>query len=133
MQTGRYRLGLENRRSSAHICGMASGIWTTEYFTCPGCELDYAATKELHSSRHSGRFECRICQAEVHAWSGLHDFFDWKAQTVKSPVFGKKHQQRRAAPPTPTDVEPVQAAFAFLPEPDMAGVNETDEAATADS
>jgi len=77
---------------------MASGIWTTEYFTCPACGLDYAATKEQHSSRHSGRFECRLCQAEVHTWSGLHDFFDWKAQTVKSPTFGKKHQESQAEP-----------------------------------
>ena len=84
-----------------HISTMASGIWTTEYFTCSGCALEYAATKEQHSSRHSGRFECTFCQAEVHAWSGLHDFFHWKAQTVKSPIFGKKHQVWRVEPPAP--------------------------------
>jgi hypothetical protein len=103
---------------------MASGIWTTEYFTCPGCALDYAATKEQHSTRHAGRFECRLCQAEVHAWSGLHDFFDWKAQTVKSPIFGKKHQEWRADPPISPGVEEVEATAAFSPTPDMAGVNE---------
>jgi hypothetical protein len=69
---------------------MASGIWTTEHFTCPGCGMDYDATREQHSDKHSGSFECRICKAEVHAWSGLYDFFDWKAKPVKSPVFGKK-------------------------------------------
>jgi hypothetical protein len=69
---------------------MASGIWTTEQFTCPGCGMDYAATKEQHSHKHTGRFECGICKAEVHAWSGLYDFFDWKAKPVTAPVFGKK-------------------------------------------
>jgi hypothetical protein len=103
---------------------MASGIWTTEYFTCPACGLDYAATKEQHSTRHSGRFECRLCQAEVHAWSGLHDFFEWKAQTVKSPIFGKKNQEWQADPPISSAVEQVEAATAFLSKPDMAGVNE---------
>ena len=52
--------------------------------------MDYDATREQHSDKHSGSFKCGICQAEVHAWSGLYDFFDWKAKPVKSPVFGKK-------------------------------------------
>jgi hypothetical protein len=72
---------------------MASGIWTTEQFTCPGCGMDYAATKEQHPHKHTGRFECGICKAEVHAWSGLYDFFDWKAKPVTAPVFGKKQYQ----------------------------------------
>ena len=70
---------------------MASGIWTTEHFTCPNCGLDYAATKEQNSERRSGSFKCKVCKAEVHAWSGLYDFFDWKAANVRSaPAFGKK-------------------------------------------
>ena len=69
---------------------MASGIWTIEDFNCPGCGMYYTATREQHSHKHSGRFECRICTTEVHAWSGLYDFFDWKADQMRSPVFGRK-------------------------------------------
>ena len=82
--------GLENVRLRGHICTMTSGIWTTEDFTCPGCGMNYTATKEQHPDKHTGSFECRVCQTEVHAWSGLYDFFDWKANNVGAPVFGKK-------------------------------------------
>ena len=81
--------GLEIDGFVAHIPGMA-GIWTTEQFTCPECGMNYTATREQHPDKHSGSFRCVFCDTEVHAWSGPHDFFDWK--TVKSglPVFGKK-------------------------------------------
>jgi hypothetical protein len=69
---------------------MASSIWTTEEFTCPGCGMDYAATKEQHPHKRSGNFECRVCQTEVHAWSGNYDFFGWETIKARSPVFGKK-------------------------------------------
>jgi len=69
---------------------MAGGIWTIEHFTCPNCGLDYTATKEQHSGKHSGAFKCRVCKTEVHAWSGLYNFFDWKAVKARAPVFGKK-------------------------------------------
>jgi predicted RNA-binding Zn-ribbon protein involved in translation (DUF1610 family) len=69
---------------------MANSIWTTEEFTCPGCGMDYAATREQHSHKHSGKFECRVCETEVHAWSGPYDFFGWKTINVRSPVFGRK-------------------------------------------
>jgi hypothetical protein len=82
--------GLENGRPAGHIGGMASGIWTTEYFTCPDCGMDYAATKEQHPDKRSGSFNCKICKGEVHTWSGLYDFFDWKVNKANSPVFGKK-------------------------------------------
>jgi hypothetical protein len=82
--------GLENGRLAGHIGGMASGIWTTEYFTCPDCGMDYTATKEQHPDKHSGSFDCKICRAEVHAWSGPYDFFDWKINKKGAPVFGKK-------------------------------------------
>ena len=82
---------LESRRFAAHICGMANRIWTTEHFTCPNCGLDYTATKEEHAETRSGSFNCKVCKTEVHAWSGVYDFFDWKAANVRStPAFGKK-------------------------------------------
>jgi transcription elongation factor Elf1 len=72
------------------MAAMAGSIWTTEYFDCPNCGLSYAATKEQHSTRHSGRFVCEVCAVEVHAWSGNHDFFNWKIDQPVLPVFGKR-------------------------------------------
>ena len=69
---------------------MANSIWTTEEFTCPGCGMDYSATREQHQHKHSGKFECMVCQTEVHAWSGTHDYFGWKPIKKTSPVFGRK-------------------------------------------
>jgi predicted RNA-binding Zn-ribbon protein involved in translation (DUF1610 family) len=82
--------GLENGRLAGHIRGMARGIWTTEYFSCPDCGMNYSATKEQHPDKHSGSFDCKVCGAEVHAWSGVYDFFGWKIDQMGSPVFGKK-------------------------------------------
>jgi len=82
--------GLENGRLAGHIRGMARGIWTTEYFTCPNCGMAYSATMEQHPDKHSGSFNCTVCEVEVHAWSGAYDFFGWKIDQTKSPVFGKK-------------------------------------------
>ena len=70
--------------------GMASEIWTTEYFSCPSCGLPYTATREQHPYKHSGSFKCELCATKVHAWSGNYDFFDWKVDKVKSPAFGKR-------------------------------------------
>jgi len=52
--------------------------------------MNYSATKEQHPDKHSGSFDCKVCGAEVHAWSGVYDFFGWKIDQEKSPVFGKK-------------------------------------------
>lgn len=69
---------------------MANSIWTTEEFTCPSCGMNYTATREEHPDKRSGEFNCRICNAEVHTWSGYHNFFNWEAVKTKTPVFGKK-------------------------------------------
>ena len=69
---------------------MASGIWTTEYFSCPNCGLPYTATREHHPDKRIGSFSCDVCASEVHAWSGQYDFFDWKVDQASSPVFGKR-------------------------------------------
>jgi hypothetical protein len=47
-------------------------------------------TKEQHPERRSGSFESKVCKTEVHARSGLYEFFDWTADKMMSPVFGKK-------------------------------------------
>jgi hypothetical protein len=69
---------------------MAKSIWTTEEFACPGCGMNYTATKEEHSDKHPGSFKCGVCNAEVHTWSGYHNFFGWEAIKKRSPVFGKR-------------------------------------------
>jgi hypothetical protein len=52
--------------------------------------MSYTATREEHQEKRSGSFECRVCNTEVHTWSGFHDFFNWKTVNTTSPVFGKK-------------------------------------------
>jgi predicted RNA-binding Zn-ribbon protein involved in translation (DUF1610 family) len=74
----------------SHNAGMASEIWTTEYFSCPSCGLPYVATREHHPYKHTGSFNCEVCATEICAWSGNYDFFDWKVDQVKSPAFGKR-------------------------------------------
>jgi hypothetical protein len=76
--------------SLAHNSVMTKSIWTIEEFSCPGCAMDYEATREPHPTKRSGRFECRVCQTEVHAWSGPYELFGWKTLNVRSPVFGRK-------------------------------------------
>ena len=81
---------LENAGGRGIIASMASGIWTTEYFSCPNCGLPYTATREHHPDKRSGSFSCEVCGSEVHAWAGPYDFFDWKVDQASSPVFGKR-------------------------------------------
>jgi predicted RNA-binding Zn-ribbon protein involved in translation (DUF1610 family) len=69
---------------------MASGIWTTELFSCPDCAMEYTATREQLPEKHSGSFNCQVCGGEVHAWTGPYHLFDWKMKKTDSPVFGKK-------------------------------------------
>jgi hypothetical protein len=69
---------------------MTKSIWTIEQFACPGCGIDYSATREEHQDKRSGIFNCSICETEVHNWSGYHEYFDWKVVRTKSRVFGKK-------------------------------------------
>ena len=52
--------------------------------------MNYTATKEELQSKCSGSFACIVCDAEVHSWSGHQDFFDWTAQKMTAPVFGRK-------------------------------------------
>jgi hypothetical protein len=82
--------GVSNAARAAYNSGMANSIWTTEEFTCPGCGLNYTATKEDQPSKRSGSFACMVCEAEVHAWSGRHDYFDWTAVKMRSPIFGRR-------------------------------------------
>ena len=82
---------MEKLREAAAIYRvMANTIWTTEEFICESCGMNYTATREDHPDKRSGSFNCRICSAEVPAWSGRHHFFNWQAVRSKVPVFGKK-------------------------------------------
>jgi len=69
---------------------MAGSLFTTEFFNCPTCALPYAATKEQHKTKHSGSFNCEVCDTQVHAWSGNHDFFGWKVDKPAAREFGKR-------------------------------------------
>jgi hypothetical protein len=52
--------------------------------------LPYAATREQHTTKHSGSFSCEVCETTVHAWSGNYDFFGWKVDKPEAPAFGKR-------------------------------------------
>lgn len=78
------------KRPPRYSATMANSIWTLEQFTCPGCGMNYTATKEELENKRSGSFACTVCDAEVHRWSGRTDFFDWTAQRVTAPTFGRK-------------------------------------------
>jgi predicted RNA-binding Zn-ribbon protein involved in translation (DUF1610 family) len=69
---------------------MTKSIWTIEQFACPGCGIDYSATREEHRDKRSGSYNCSICETEVHRWSGTHEYFNWQAAQTKSRVFGRK-------------------------------------------
>ena len=58
---------------------MTKSIWTIEQFACPGCGIDYSATREEHRDKRSGSYNCSICETEVHRWSGTHEYFNWQA------------------------------------------------------
>jgi predicted RNA-binding Zn-ribbon protein involved in translation (DUF1610 family) len=70
---------LENVRVGEHTRGMTSGTQTIVIFACPNCGVAYQTTQQQHPDDHSGSFKCQDCQTEVHAWSGVFSFFDWKA------------------------------------------------------
>ena len=59
--------------------GMTSRTQTTVIFACPKCGIAYQASQQQHPDDHSGSFKCQDCRTEVHAWSGVFSFFDWKA------------------------------------------------------
>jgi predicted RNA-binding Zn-ribbon protein involved in translation (DUF1610 family) len=69
---------------------MTKSIWTIEQFACPGCGIDYSATREEHRDKRSGSYNCSICETEVHRWSGTHEYFNWQAAQTRSRVFGRK-------------------------------------------
>lgn len=83
-------VGVSRTAIGAYSFGMANSIWTLEQFTCPSCGMNYRATREELPNKRSGSFICIVCDAEVHAWSGHHDFFDWTAVKIMAPVFGRK-------------------------------------------
>jgi peptide subunit release factor 1 (eRF1) len=75
--------GLANARIGMHTLLMTSGTQTTVIFSCPKCSLFYEATQEQHPDIQVGSFKCKECNAEVHTWSGVYDFFGWKAKVMR--------------------------------------------------
>jgi hypothetical protein len=81
---------LENGSIRPHIdgiesgrIGMTSGVRPRTLFVCPKCGIGYRAICEQQHSEQSGRFDCIDCRVEVHSWSGMYDYTDWKAVMMK--------------------------------------------------
>jgi hypothetical protein len=72
--------------SGARIRKMTSGTQITVMFSCPKCWAFYEATQEHRADNRFGKFKCQDCGTEVHAWSGIYDFVDWKAATMGPPI-----------------------------------------------
>jgi len=89
---------------------MSSGTQTTVIFACPKCGTAYQATQEQHPDQHSGSFKCQDCQTEVHAWSGVFSFFDWKAYEAVGSTLESWHNQ------TPAKMNPWRADSPLGPE-----------------
>jgi hypothetical protein len=73
-----------------HIRSMTSGTQIPVIFSCPKCGVYYQATQEQRPDKHFGSFKCEDCKAEVHAWSGIYDYFDWKAKKMGPLVWANK-------------------------------------------
>jgi hypothetical protein len=63
---------------------MTSVNRTIQSFICPKCGLGYLGIRKPFPFLRAGRFDCIVCNAEVHAWSGNYDFEHWKATAVDS-------------------------------------------------
>jgi len=83
-------VGLANARIGMHTLLMTSGTQTTVIFSCPKCCLFYEATQEQHPDIRAGSFKCKECNAEVHTWSGVYNFFGWKAKVMRPMQPGTK-------------------------------------------
>ena len=47
-------------------------------FACPNCTLLYVAVQERRRDNIAGRFDCTVCGAMIHAWSGAYDYPSWR-------------------------------------------------------
>jgi predicted RNA-binding Zn-ribbon protein involved in translation (DUF1610 family) len=65
---------------------MTGATQITVMFSCPKCGALCDATQEQHPDEHYGKFKCQDCGTEVHAWSGIYDFVDWKAATMGAAI-----------------------------------------------
>jgi len=44
----------------------------------PPLELLKEIAPLIFATVHQGKFDCVECQTEVHAWSGVRDYFKWE-------------------------------------------------------
>jgi hypothetical protein len=47
-------------------------------FDCPQCRIMYRAAYKIFTTIQQGKFDCVECKAEVHAWHGVRDYFQWE-------------------------------------------------------
>ena len=48
-------------------------------FRCERCDIVYRTKRSLTPVERGGRFDCISCNAEIHEWSGSHDYAEWQA------------------------------------------------------
>jgi len=60
---------------------MRKNVGLTIYFSCPECKLVYQATQVRAIERTDGQFDCLECGRQVHSWTSLYDFLQWKPVT----------------------------------------------------
>ena len=70
-------------RSQNASSPMTGSTNTIVIFACPKCGIVYRATQLKLPYERPGRFDCVDCMAEVHSWTDLYDFTDWKAMTIR--------------------------------------------------
>jgi hypothetical protein len=61
---------------------MTSVNRTIKSFACPTCGLGYLGIKKPFPFERAGRFDCIVCNTEVHSWCGNYDFDHWKFTAV---------------------------------------------------
>jgi len=84
---------------------------TIETFVCPNCRVKYLGRREPFAYARAGRFDCVICNAEIHAWSGNYDYTGWK--TDRDLLAERTAHAASRATPVRTNTSPADVAIAL--------------------
>ncbi len=55
----------------------ADGADGQDLFICPKCRTSYVGTYKVGIVSSRGTFKCDDCEATVHTWNGVRDYFKW--------------------------------------------------------
>ena len=50
----------------------------TEIFECRKCGARYRAAYRIGLIIQRGHFDCEVCQAHVHKWESVRDYYEWE-------------------------------------------------------